>query len=296
MAYQINNIEELEEFFINNNIKTSDDLGNKGLDYWNNTLKPLINPVLFKKPKNKEELYDLIEEEYPLLLIDTVNVETFFYLFDNLLHKIKNEKYWENPLNYIGLWNTKNVIDMSYCFSLHKYFNQRLYWDTKNVKDISYMFSGCENYNQPVNFDLSNCENTNYIFYGCICWNKPVILINTSNIKTAMSMFRNCRYLNQKIELSLPNCQDVSYMFYNCENLNSPIILKNTYNIKDISGSFFNCKNLDIKNINKELLLILIKELGKNFVGKLKEWKIKYDKEYIDKLYSKTNVKLISEI
>ena len=60
--YQINTIKELKSYFIDNNIKNSNDLSGLGIDYWNNELKPLIDPELFEKPKNKEELKKLINQ------------------------------------------------------------------------------------------------------------------------------------------------------------------------------------------------------------------------------------------
>ena len=83
MTYKINSIKELEKYFIDNNINTSNDLANLGSEYWNKTIKSLINFILFKKAKNKEELKQLIKEKYPLLLIDTICMDYFYSLFKN---------------------------------------------------------------------------------------------------------------------------------------------------------------------------------------------------------------------
>ena len=54
--YKINTIEELESYFIDNNITNSNDLGKLGLNYWNNKLKPIINPKLFQRPYTKKKI------------------------------------------------------------------------------------------------------------------------------------------------------------------------------------------------------------------------------------------------
>ena len=46
--YEINTIEELNKYFKENNINNSNDLAKLSSDYWNNKLKPIINPLLFK--------------------------------------------------------------------------------------------------------------------------------------------------------------------------------------------------------------------------------------------------------
>ena len=79
--YKINNIEKLIHYFNDNNIFTSQDLSNLGVEYWNNKLKPKINPKLFQKPKNKKELKELINNNIPLLLIDTSNITNFSLFF-----------------------------------------------------------------------------------------------------------------------------------------------------------------------------------------------------------------------
>ena len=81
--YKINNIKELNQYFKENNITNSDDLSNKGLKYWKKELEPIVNPNLFKKPNNKEELIQLINNNTPLILIDTSNITNFKVLFQN---------------------------------------------------------------------------------------------------------------------------------------------------------------------------------------------------------------------
>ena len=198
-------------YFIDNNINNSNDLGNKGLNYWNNELKIKINPSLFKKPSNKEELENLIKTAYPLILINTFNITDFsdlfkfyYYLFvdndydnsdlssfekvlseEEKENSLKSKEYWENPLNYLGFWNTNKVTNLSSCFYGQLLFNQKLFWNTNNVKNSKLLFSGCEK-------------------------------------------------LNQEIELNLPNCKKISCMFSNCKKLNSRITLNNLNNIENI--------------------------------------------------------------
>ena len=197
--YQIKSIEELKTYFINNNIKNSNDLGKLGLDYWNNNLKPLIKPELFEKPKTKEELLKLIDDNFPLLLIDTSDITEFQSLFENDLeddNNLKIEKYWENSMNFLGFWNISNTINISVCFYNQKYFNQHIFWNTNNVKNASYLFCFCETFNQPIKLDLPNCQDISWMFFGCENLNIHIKLNNLKNVTKAKELFYNCQKLN----------------------------------------------------------------------------------------------------
>ena len=234
--YQINSLKELEKYFKENNINNSDDLANLGAQYWNKTIKPLIHFKLFRKPKNEKHLQKLINNNYPLLLINTNYIKDFNSLFKNDINNnnnLKTKKYWINPLNYLGFWNTSNVKDMSFCFHRQTFFNQRLYWDTKNVKDTSYMFSYCEKYNQPTELDLSSCENIKGMFKSCYELNQEIDLGNLNKVKDASYMFSYCEKLNRPIKLSLPNCENIENIFEYSECLNGIIKLENLDNIKN---------------------------------------------------------------
>ena len=208
MVYQINNTEELEEFFNNNGVKSSDDLDDLGPQYWTNTLKPFINPKLFKIPKTIEELKQLIEYEYPLLLIDTISVVNFSSLFKNDINNNKNLKtkeYWDNPLNYLGYWNTNNVVDLSYCFYKQKYFNQKLYWNTTSVKNAEKFFFDCQKLNKEIKLSLPNCKTIKDMFCNCKKLNSKIILKKLNNIVEFYSLFSYCEKLDFKNIKSIIN-------------------------------------------------------------------------------------------
>ena len=323
--YKINTIEELNQHFIDNNTNNSNDLGNFGLEYWNNKLKPKINPSLFKIPKTTEELKELINNGYPLLLIDTFKITDLNLLFENedlntLLEEdnnLKSSKYWDNPINYLGFWNTSNITDISDCFYNQKYFNQKIFWNTKKVEDSSYLFYQCENLNQPIELSLPKCKNISYMFYNCNNLNSKIVLENLINVENAENLFYGCSSFNQPIDLDLPNCQDISCMFEYCSNLNSKIVLNNLDNVvsscllfsacqnfnqktelslpscKDISHMFSNCYNLNSK--------IILDNLGKveNYSWLFgRDKKLEFDKieSIIDQLVTKVkDIKELSE-
>ena len=248
--YEINTLEELKQFLIDNNIKSSNNLAKLGIYYWENKLKPLIYPCLFKTPKTKKALEELINNDYPLLLIDTFDVGNFKDLFKNKYNNnLKSKEYWENPMNYLGFWNTNNVKNISKCFYNQKHFNQKIYWNTKNVENSSLLFYNCYDLNQEIKLFLPDCKNIDGMFFNCEKLNSPIILGNLDNVENAKSLFLNCEKLNQKITLDLPKCKKISHMFYLCKKLNSKIILNNLDNIVEFSSLFSHCKKLEFKNI-----------------------------------------------
>ena len=272
--YKINSIKELKSYFIDNNINNSNDLGNLGLDYWNNKLKPLINIELFKKPTTKEELKNLINISFPLLLIDIsyiTNIKTLFGNFDEL-KDLKSYKYWNNPLNYLGFWNTKKIKDISYCFYNQKFFNQRIFWNTEKVENADSLFYESYYFNQPVTLNLKKCHNISNIFFGCYKLNSKIELNSLDNVEYSYGLFSHCENLNQPIELNLPNCKNISEMFFSCKKLNSKIILNNIVNAKIYEWLFYDCKNLKFKNIKSIIDQLIVKSLNVNELEK----KIRY--------------------
>ena len=261
--YQINTIDELKSYFINNNITNSEDLGNLGIEYWNNQLKPLINPKLFQISNNKIELEYLINNNFPLLLIDTSNITNFQSLFKNEVNNnnLKSKKYWDNPVNYLGFWNTYNVTDISFCFYNQQYFNQRIYWNTKNIEDSNSLFFGCINLNQSVKLNLEKCKNISYMFQYCTELNSFVELNNLNNVRQTEGLFSCCYKFNQPIELNLVNCTNILRIFFNCEKL-------------------------EFKNIEKFINQLII-GLRKNPNKLEKEIKYKIPEEYKNKITKK---------
>ena len=286
--YQINTIKELKEYLKDNNINNSDDLGKLGLDYWNNKLKPIINPKLFKIPNNKKELKKLIEDiDYPLLLIDTSGVTEFKELFNNNNNNnLKSIEYWNNPINYLGFWNTDNITNIFACFYEQNFFNQRIYWNTSNVKDSSLLFAYCESFNQPVEFDLFNCKKIICMFEECYKLNSQIKLINLDNVKDAEELFSGCKNLNKLIELDLSKCQNISFMFDSCNKLNSKIILNGLDKVENAYGLFYQCNSLNFNNIESIINKLVIKFKDINELEK----EIKYQEipeEYKNKIKNK---------
>ena len=284
--YQINSIEELIQYFASNNIINSNDLANKGLDYWENKLKAIINPLLFKKPQTKEELIQLIEDNYSLLLIDTSNISDLKNLFKNEYNdNLKTKEYWKNPMNYLGFWNTENVKDISSCFFNQINFNQRIFWNTEKVENAQELFFNCRSLNQEIEFNLSKCKNISDMFCNCEKLNSKISLKNLNNVEYAKSLFCCCENLNQEIELNLDNCKNISDMFYYCKKLNSKIILNNPNNIVEFYSLFSHCSKLEFNNIESTINYLIIK--FKN-IGELeKTIGYKIPEEYKNKIKNK---------
>ena len=74
----------------------------------------------------------------------------------------------------IGDWNTSDVTDMSYLFSVYNYFNQPIgEWNTSKVTNVEYMFLCCESFNQPIcGWDTSNVINMEMMFNGAKSFNR----------------------------------------------------------------------------------------------------------------------------
>ena len=71
-------------------------------------------------------------------------------------------------------WNTSDVTDMSYLFSVYNYFNQPIgEWNTSKVTNVEYMFLCCESSNQPIcGWDTSNVINMEMMFNGAKSFNR----------------------------------------------------------------------------------------------------------------------------
>ena len=170
------------------------------------------------QPTTKAELKHLVDnwEELDIVLndVDTSLITNMSSLFRDMIN-------FNQP---IGNWDTRNVTDMSYMFSVAKWweerssFNQPLNWDTTNVRSMSCMFYQATSFNQNV-FDKKRNKwaflETQYLGK---CKRLPTDLIrlisqlafyswNMEKVTSLQNMFTKCPskiYLIQNLTNGLP--------------------------------------------------------------------------------------------
>ena len=153
-------------------------------------------------PKNKEELYDIINNRYnenheklDLTFIDVSNVYDFEDLFKKSIPHLSDVREiigiedWDmsNALKTIGMfrrldmvtkldlsnWDVHRVCDMTCMFYECTYLKEvgdLSKWNTKNLKRTNLMFSGCgilKSIGDISKWNVDNLENAEYMFQGC---------------------------------------------------------------------------------------------------------------------------------
>jgi surface protein len=126
------------------------------------------------QPTTKAELKHLVDnwEELDIVLndVDTSLITNMSSLFRDMIN-------FNQP---IGNWDTRNVTDMSYMFSVAKWweerssFNQPLNWNTENVNTMCSMFYKATSFNQPLNWDTTNVRSMSCMFYQATSFNQNV--------------------------------------------------------------------------------------------------------------------------
>ena len=134
------------------------------------------------KPKNKEELVDLIITEIEangpecsLNHIDVSNITDMSYLFvggDNI------EYFTGHPIlskfnGDISDWDVSSVTDMGYMFYDSMFNSDISTWDVSNVIDMDFMFT-YSNFNRDIsNWDVSSLKNIDHTFDRSPLENNP---------------------------------------------------------------------------------------------------------------------------
>ena len=241
---------------------------NGGTEFWNNTYKPYIRTVSFVKnisnvPSTCDEAnlcWDVTEsgtKKVYAYLVDsglkdsTDNTKTLYNLY------IASEVEIYAPDNCYGIFRDSTnlkTIDFSNNFN------------TSNVINMSYMFSLCSSL---INLDLSNFSTQNVttmeqMFYGCTSLtNLNLSSFNTLNVENMKEMFMN---LNAIENLDITNFNtskitDMTHLFSECTSLKTLDLSSfNTSKVTLMFGTFSGCaslEDLNLKNFNTSSLLFM---------------------------------------
>ena len=203
--------------------------------------------VLKHKPKNLEELRQWIRDWVDLTNVDVSELDSLRWAFKDV----------ETYKGSIKDWNTSNVKDMSFCFSLFVNFNEDISnWDTRNVVDMEYMFFWATSFNQPIGkWNVNKVRNFNHMFDWATSFNQPL---------------KDWKVKNLQIE-------DLFLMFHKAEafkqNLSSWILLSSeaTYHTNNIWKELFSeTPMLYKKEFHPTLLKETIEELINQKIGETK--------------------------
>ena len=176
--------------------------------------------------------------------------------------------YYDKPGGLHGVktdgFNTSNVTDMSYMFSMYNYFGDQSNspdfstFDTSKVTNMEHMFDGSNFYHIDVStFDTSNVTNMDWMF----AINDRTLTINVDNFDTKkvtsmVRMFSECQSIST-LDVSSFRNNLVTNMFGMFENNRSLTSLNltgfNTEHVTDMTNMFTGMEsisNLDLTGFN----------------------------------------------
>ena len=182
---------------------------------------------------------DLIEY---LPLFDTINVKNMSYMF-----------WYYSALTNVPLFDTSNVTNMERMFHNCSQLTTVPLFDTRNVITMTGMFAGCSKLTTVPLFDTSNVKNMSYMFNACTAL-MTVPLFDTSNVNDMCSMFLTARVTTVPL-FDTSNVTNMNSMFYFCQFLKT-VPSFDTSKVTNMNSMFYNCLNLTevwIKNIKVNL-------------------------------------------
>ncbi|WP_370478075.1 MopE-related protein [Tamlana flava] len=145
-------------------------------------------------------------------------------------------------------WDTSNITDMSFLFSLATNFNLDISnWNTGNVTNMSHMFSAAEAFNQNIgSWNTSNVTTMRYMFNGAISFNQDLSTWNTSNVTDMYRTFWGALNFNQNIGTwDVSNVTNMGLMFAGATNFNGNIGTWNTSSVTDMQYMFHFATNFN---------------------------------------------------
>lgn len=150
------------------------------------------------KPKDKQELVNLIDQEMALKGIDCD-----LNFIDTSLITDMSELFMRSHFNGdISRWNVSNVTNMYGMFSNSKFNGDISKWDTSKVEHMSYMFISSLFNGDISGWNTSSIRGMSYMFYNSK-FNQDISHWQVSNVISMYSMFANSKF-SQSIEIWNP--------------------------------------------------------------------------------------------
>ena len=240
--------------------------GNSGTEFWSDTYKPYIRSIKFVNDlSNVPNTCD--ETNLCFDITGSGTKKVYSYLVDSGL-KDSNGKTLYNL--YIA--SSYEIYAPDNCYGIFRDFTNLKTIDfsnnfnTSNVINMSYMFSLCSSL---INLDLSNFSTQNVttmeqMFYGCTSLtNLNLCSFNTLNVENMKEMFMN---LNAIENLDITNFNtskttDMTHLFAECTSLKTLDLSSfNTSKVTLMFGTFSGCaslEDLNLKNFNTSSLLFM---------------------------------------
>lgn len=140
-------------------------------------------------------------------------------------------------INFNDKFDTSNVVDMSYMFSVCSSLTSLDLnsFNTSKVTSMKAMFSMWNNDNTATQLTELNVSN-----------------FDTRNVTTMRDMFAECNKVT-KLDVSnfnTANVTDMYHMFYGCGGLMELDVIRwNTEKVTSMAGMFWGCKNIEVLNL-----------------------------------------------
>jgi len=177
---------------------------------------------------------------------DTSNVTNMNYLF-SINKDTRNIKF--NDFNDdISNWNVSNVSTMKAMFAGAIIFNQDLNnWNTSNVKDMESMFQTARSFNGNISeWNVSNVSTMKAMFAGAAKFNQDLDKWNTSKVEDMESMFRGAKSFNGNISnWNVSNVKNMEAMFYLAIAFNQPLNDWNVSNVSNMDSMFLGASSFN---------------------------------------------------